>query len=161
MGDVLRREKLVGGGHGGLIEREKVDVDSFERLVCEVVLNDQHRSRSFLSNLTIGSSITQLSTILMNDATSSPADEIATLKFRLATAENRLERAQSFVFDLRCLGARKDGRGLWVRERDRSGMRAGAWGETEGLGPWNLIKVSPTFLPTSLASCRLIVNTEC
>jgi hypothetical protein len=77
---------------------------------------------------------------------SSHAHAIAHLKQQLATAEERLERAQSFVFDLRCLAARKEGRGIWIRERDSSGMRAGIWDEKEGLGSWILIKVSSTLI---------------
>jgi hypothetical protein len=40
---------------------------------------------------------------------SSPIDEIALLKRQLAIAEGRLERAQRFVFDLRCLVAKNKG----------------------------------------------------
>jgi hypothetical protein len=87
----------------------------------------------------------------MMDTFTSPPDEIVSLKYRLALAEERLEQAQSFVFDLRCLAARKEGRGLWIREGDRSGMRAAVWIEEERLGPFSLIKVSSTSLHALLA----------
>jgi hypothetical protein len=45
----------------------------------------------------------------MTIASASPKDEIAYLKHQLAFAETRLERAESFVFDLRCLAAKKNG----------------------------------------------------
>jgi hypothetical protein len=78
----------------------------------------------------------------------SAQDEIVSLKAELALARSRLERADSFVFDLRCLAAKKRGRVLWVRERDKSGLRE-AYGETDGLGDWTLLAVSHTH-PASL-----------
>lgn len=70
-------------------------------------------------------------------------ERIVGLERELALTREQLEQAQSFVFGARCAAARKAGRGLWVKEMDMSGMRAGVWGETEGLGEWMLIKVSP------------------
>jgi hypothetical protein len=69
-------------------------------------------------------------------------DDIITLKGRLASAEERLERAQSCVFGYRCVAARNAGRGLWVWENDRSSLRAEIWDLKEGLGSWVLIKAS-------------------
>jgi hypothetical protein len=68
----------------------------------------------------------------MSAIPSSHAYAIAHLEQQLATAEERLEKAQSFVFDLRCLAARKEGRGIWMRERDSSGMRTGIWTRRKG-----------------------------
>jgi hypothetical protein len=90
----------------------------------------------------------------------SHAHEIAHLKHLLAIAEERLERAQSFVFDLRCLAARKEGKGIWMRERDSSGMKAGIWDEKEALGSWILIKVSSTLNPLLSAVSPLIASTQ-
>lgn len=69
-------------------------------------------------------------------------DQIAKLKHQLATTGEQLERAQSFVFDLRCAVARRNGKGLWVREKDKSGMRSAIWGEKDGLGASAWIRVS-------------------
>lgn len=84
--------------------------------------------------------------------TSSRAEENAELQRQLATANERLERAQSVIFALHCSVARKDERGLWMREKDRSGLRAAVWEETEDLGDWQYIKVSRFLMDLSSPS---------
>jgi hypothetical protein len=78
----------------------------------------------------------------MSTPSTSQVLEITQLRQQLATAEKRLDRAQSFVFELRCLVASKDGKGIWMREKDRSGLKAAIWEDKSDLGAWVLIKVS-------------------
>jgi hypothetical protein len=73
----------------------------------------------------------------------SPKEEIASLKHQLALAQNRLDRAESFVFDLRCRAAKKVGKALWMREGDGSGLRE-AYGDMEDLGDWTMLAVRST-----------------
>jgi hypothetical protein len=65
---------------------------------------------------------------------------VASLRAQLSIAQSRLERAELFVYDLRCLAAKKNGRAFWVQERDASGLRR-AYGGVEGGGHWEMIKV--------------------
>lgn len=79
----------------------------------------------------------------MNHDSLDQTAKIEQLEKKLATAEKRLGEVQTFVFGLRCAAARKVKRAMWVREKDRSGLRYAVWGEKkEDLGAHVLIKVS-------------------
>lgn len=94
----------------------------------------------------------------MTASTCPHMEEIDDLKRQLAIAAKRLEQAQSFIFDLRCLAAKREERGLWVRERDRSGINAAVWGENEGLGSWVSIKVCRRRSPLSWLLLRMLMR---
>jgi hypothetical protein len=100
--------------------------------------------------------INRSSSLVMTVASASPEDEIVYLKHQLAVAETRLERAESFVFDLRCLAAKKSGRALWMREGDGSGLR-GAHEGSAGLGGWKELNVRINLQFTLLSSTFSIV----
>lgn len=84
------------------------------------------------------------------------AMEIARLRKQLEEAEERLELAQSLVFNLRCTAARKEGRGLWMRDNDKSGLREAVWKEKQDLGAWVLLKVSCFFVRSFFPICTLM-----
>jgi hypothetical protein len=94
----------------------------------------------------------------------SALDEIAFLKAQLTLAQTRLERAESFIFDLRCLTAKEKGRALWTRERDGSGLRE-AYDDLAGLGSWSMLAVRMIILlvdslPQSLLQIHVQITND-
>lgn len=77
----------------------------------------------------------------MTGIVDSPADQIAYLKRQLARAEERLERAQSFVFDSSC-DCEKGGSCSLGQGEEQVGTEGWDMGRDAGVGAWELIKVS-------------------
>jgi hypothetical protein len=98
----------------------------------------------------------------MSTTYSSLHNEVAFLKAQLALAQTRLERAEVFVFDLRCLAAKGGGRSLWIREGDESSLRE-AYEGSAGLGGWKELDVRVELqlaLPASLALLDCVIPPE-